>query len=93
MTWKPIMYEGSLHVDPRSELKARAKRAELGNDTYVAIPVDLAYACAELRECGARLVVIENGPTSESTLVVCRLPLDHKYEHYNGYIHWTAGEE
>lgn len=78
-------------MDPRDELRARAKRAERGNDSYVAIPVELAIVCANLRECGATtdLTGDEDGPLSEPLTIQCRKPANHDYDHYNGSISWT----
>lgn len=88
--WKPINYEGSIYYDPREELLARAERARRGNDTYVAIPVKLAIACGNTRECGARTMLTgdEDGPFSKPIEIQCINPRDHDHMHYNGYTNW-----
>lgn len=87
--WKPINYEGTIYYDPRQELKARARRAELGHDTYVAVPIELAIACANLRECDATTVIHgdEDGPMPPA-LIRCSKPELHNFDHSNGYISW-----
>lgn len=89
--WKPINYEGAIYYDPRQELLARARRAERANDTYVAVPVMLAIACGNLRECGAKHTVTgdEDGPLPTPIEIQCRKPEGHDHRsHYNGYILW-----
>lgn len=85
--WHPINYEGSIYDDPRMELLARARRAQRGGDPYVAIPVNLALACAELRECRATTTMKVSYEPGIITLV-CRLPENHTPGHFNGTIHW-----
>lgn len=92
--WKPINFKGKWNYDPRGELRDRAKVAIDQGDDYVAIPVDLAIACADLHECKATTVLTadEDGPLSEPLTIYCRLPEDHALTrvtmHYNGYINW-----
>lgn len=89
--WRPINYEGSIHYDPRHELAARANRARRAGDDYVAVPLALAMACAELRECGARYWMThdEDGPLSTPQEIQCRKPDGHDYDHFNGYLNWS----
>ena len=95
MPWKAIYYEGVLCLDPRDELRERAKRAELGGDSYVAIPVELAYECAKLVTCGAVYIyffVQENAPmplVPEPVPITCVMPIGHDSEHSNGKISWA----
>src|SRR5688500_8833246 len=88
--WKPINYGGSIYSDPRDELRARARRAQDGNDSYVAIPGKLAIACSELRECNARTILTgdEDGPLNPPLEIKCRKPEGHPHMHYNGYVNW-----
>lgn len=91
--WKPINFHGKWNYDPRGELRQRARVAEEQGDEYVAIPISLAMACAELHECDATRVLTadEDGPHDTLT-IFCRLPRDHaatgQKMHYNGYTHW-----
>jgi len=89
--WRPINCEGSIYYDPRQELAARADRARRGGDSYVAVPVALAAACAQLRECGARFVMThdENGLLPAPQEIQCRKPEGHDYDHFNGYLTWS----
>lgn len=89
--WKPINFRGSIAYDPRQELAARADVARQLGDTYVAVPLALAAACAEIRECGVRfwLTSDEDGPLSEPQEIQCRKPDGHDYDHYNGYCSWS----
>ena len=88
--WKPINYEGVIYRDPREELLARAARAKQGNDTYVAIPIKLAIACGNIRECGVRTTISrdEDGPFSKPIEIQCSKPRGHEHAHYNGYTNW-----
>lgn len=89
--WKPTNYGGDIYYDPREELAARVRRAESGNDTYVAVPIELAKACATLRECKETTVIAgdEDGPLPEPVAIVCRRPQNHVgQKHYNGYMEW-----
>lgn len=89
--WTPGNYEGSIFYDPRAELLARTRRAIKGNDTYVAIPVELAIACGELRECGARTILKgdEEGPFKTPIEIQCRRIQNHREEyHFNGAVTW-----
>lgn len=88
--WKPINYRGQWNYDPRGELRLRAQTARDNNDDYVAIPVKLAIACAELRECHAMTTLTgdEDGPLKEPIIIFCRKPENHSGSHYNGYCNW-----
>lgn len=90
MPWKPINYRGAWHHDPRDELRARARASQADGATYVLVPMDLAFACADLHECDASTIATqdEDGPLPEPIRIHCRLPRDHQYRHYNGYTHW-----
>lgn len=90
--WKPCNYEGVTYYDPRNELKARARRAELGHDTYVAVPIELAIACANLRECDATTVLTgdEDGPLNPPVTIRCSKPEMHLFTHSNGYVSWET---
>lgn len=72
-------------------MKARADTARDLGDTYVAVPIALAAACAELRECGARFVMThdEDGPLPTWQEIQCRKPENHDHDHYNGYLAWS----
>lgn len=89
--WQPKNYRGSWYTDPRDELRARAKQARQLGDTYAAVPVALALACADLHECDATTIATqdEDGPLPTPLQIFCRLPRDHQHMHYNGYTHWT----
>ena len=86
--WKPVNYHGTIAYDPRDEVKARAKSVE-PEDVYVAIPVALAYALADLHECDstATLTCDEDGPMPPMT-VRCKKIREHLYNHSNGYAEW-----
>lgn len=90
--WKPINWRGNWNYDPRGELRDRAEVARRNNDDYVAIPVKLALACAELSECGARylLTADEDGLLREPIWIQCRRPSGHDSNqlHFNGYMSW-----
>lgn len=88
--WIPINYGGSIYYDPREELLARVRRAEEGHDTYVAIPIALAKACGNIRECTATTTLTrdEDGPLSKPIQIHCRKPENHIGKHYNGYCVW-----
>ncbi len=88
--WKPINFRGTCHYDPRDELRARAAEARDRHDEWVAIPIALAAACVDLRECGARTLLRadEDGPLSEPVEIQCRKPSGHDYDHFNGYCTW-----
>lgn len=89
--WKPINFRGTWNHDPRGEVRDRAAYAEKANDSYVAIPIELAIALAELRECKATTVIDwdENGKFDPIT-VHCRRQEGHypQIDHFNGYINW-----
>ena len=88
--WKPINFRGAIYYDPRQELGARANLARGVGDTYVAVPLALAMACAELRECGARYLLThdEDGPLPKPREIQCRKPVGHDHNHFNGYLTW-----
>lgn len=92
MKWKPINFKGAWNYDPRGELRARAKHAQLANDDFVAIPLALAYALADLHECDAITTIQAHDPNDDPMTIYCRLPTDHKKHgiemHFNGYINW-----
>lgn len=90
--WMPINYRGSWHHDPRDELRHRAQVARDSHDSWVAIPVALAIAVAELRECSATTVITgdEDGPFSSPIEVKCRLPKDHQHMHTTGTLSWAS---
>lgn len=69
----------------------RANVARDIGDTYVAVPIALAAACAELRECGARYVMThdEDGPLPQPQEIQCRKPEGHNHDHFNGYLTWS----
>lgn len=87
--WKPNNYMGYWSYDPRDELKHRLHRAEQAYDKFVAIPMLLAHALAELRECDATTVTRgdEDGPMEPLT-IRCRRIKDHQHKHSNGYVSW-----
>lgn len=92
-TWKPINFRGSMNYDPRGELKERIKHArEASSESYVAIPMELAVALSELRECGTTLVSVY--PNGKQVTYICRKPEGHTYtpRHYNGYLSWEQDE-
>lgn len=90
--WKPINWRGKWNYDPRGELRDRAEIARQNYDDYVAIPVKLALACADFRECGARMLLThdEDGPLKEPQWITCRRPEGHELNvmHFNGYMSW-----
>ena len=88
--WEPINWRGNWNYDPRGELRDRAEVARRNNDDWVAIPVKLALACAELRECKATTIMTgdEDGPLPEPLTIVCRKLDKHSGMHNNGYMSW-----
>jgi len=88
--WKPINFNGKIADDPRGEVAARARRAESQGDSMVAIPLSLAFALADLRECVASTMLDndEDGPIPPMT-IYCHKPEGHEHMHYNGYTHWS----
>lgn len=88
--WQPINFKGDWNSDPRGELKRRIEHARLANDAYVAIPVELATALSELRECDATTILSgdEDGPM-DPIVVRCKHPKDHQHSHSNGYVSWS----
>lgn len=91
--WQPINYRGAWHQDPRDELRARADHAGDSGDAYVAVPLNLAYACANLHECDATTVSSgdEDGPFIHGGPLIlhCRKPDKHDHMHGNGYTNWA----
>lgn len=89
--WKPINFKGAWNYDPRGEVRARAKHAQLANDDFVGIPLSLAYALADLHECDAT-TTIKSSPDAEPITIHCRLATDHQTHgvemHFNGYLNW-----
>jgi len=95
--WKPTSYLGTVHYDPRGEMKARTRHAQESGDTMVAVPLSLADALAELTECESTTEVTsdENGPLTPQ-IVRCRKVSEHLWTHRNGYTTWenpTPDEE
>lgn len=88
--WKPNVFRGAYHEDPRKEVGARAKYAMKAGDTYVAIPIELAIAIDEHRECAVTKIINHVGKPAE--IYICRKPAGHLYPHYNGYLNWEQSE-
>lgn len=89
--WAPKNYKGSWHYDPRDELRHRARVAAETNDKWLAIPIELAIAVADLRECSATTIVKgdENGPYKQPITVRCRKAADHHTPlHSTGSLTW-----
>jgi hypothetical protein len=87
--WKPINFRGGWNHDPRGELLARARAAQKQNDTWVAIPVKLAIACGQLRECGDT-TTLKVDYAHEPITLHCTKPKDHSDNmHFNGSISWA----
>lgn len=92
--WQPINWRGTWNHDPRDELRDRARVAQANYDEYVAIPVKLAYAVANLRECGRMTTLThdEDGPLTVPIKTSCRLPEGHQEQgipmHFNGAVNW-----
>lgn len=92
--WKPINWRGAWNHDPRDELRDRARVAQRNNDSYVAVPVALALAVADLQECGARTTITgdEDGPLKTPIMVFCRRLKGHEDKgipmHFNGAVNW-----
>ena len=96
--WKPINFRGAYHEDPRKEVGARAKYAAAAGDTYVAIPIELAMAVNDHRECAVTRIIIQSGDQSlkiatTPEIYICRKPEGHLYPHYNGYLNWEQKEQ
>jgi len=87
--WKSNNFLGTWSYDPRDELRARALRAQEAHDTMVAIPLNLAFACANLRECDATTILShdEDGPLPP-IVIRCKKTQGHDYQHHNGYCGW-----
>lgn len=88
--WKPINWRGTWSHDPRDELRRRAQVARANYDDYVAIPVKLAMAVADLRECGAT-TDLKVDYKDEPLQLRCRQPEGHYpvTRHFNGSITWV----
>lgn len=88
--WKPINFKGALNYDPRGELADRIKHAEQANDSYVAVPLELAQALADLRECHSSTTLTgdEDGPLPQPLAIFCSKVRDHRGSHSNGYCSW-----
>jgi len=88
------MYNGVNYTDPRDEMTARALDAQELRIPYVAVPVDLLFAClAEKKVCAARTVV--NGDPMKKILIEvrCEREVDqvtgkHMGMHANGRTTW-----
>ncbi len=86
-------FDGEIHSDPRSELLARANRAENIGDSFVAVPVALVQLCMSIRECEARTIVNGNRMDKVLVEVKCTRLLDpvtgsHNGVHVNGRANW-----
>jgi len=87
--WKPINYLGTVHYDPRGEMKARTRNARDRGDTMVAVPLALADALAQLTECDSTTEIAseQDGPLTRQ-IVRCHKLSGHDWVHRNGYTTW-----
>lgn len=83
---------GTIYQDPRGELFARTVTARKEGNSFVAVPVDLASACATLRECHVTKILEadENGPLPEPMTITCINRVNHDGKHYDGYTYWES---
>jgi hypothetical protein len=77
--------------DPREELGVRVRLADSRRrDTMVMIPLALAKALSDLRECDDIRTFTGSQKAPLTSLVLrCKRPFDHTGMHSNGFTIWS----